>query len=61
MSEEKGGGAISSRIAFGAIYIKENENLVDRSTVEYIAENPYAQYFLGLDEFQEEPFCRKQP
>jgi hypothetical protein len=55
MSEEKGGGAISSRIAFGAITIKENENLTDRSTVEYISENPYMQYFLGLQEFQDAP------
>ena len=46
MSPDTCGGTISSRIAFGAIYIKENENLTDRSTVGYIAENPYMQYFL---------------
>lgn len=55
MSEKMGGPSISARIAFGALYIKENENLVDRSTVEHIAENPYMQYFLGLHEFQAEP------
>jgi len=55
MSENDGAPAISSRIAFGSLYIKENENLVDRRTVEYIAENPYMQYFLGLQEFRDEP------
>lgn len=47
--------AYASRIAFGAIYIKEQENLTDERTVEYIAENPYVQYFLGLHEFVMEP------
>lgn len=47
--------AISARIAFGAIYIKEQENLTDVRTVEYIAENPYMQYFLGLKDFHREP------
>lgn len=46
---------IPARIAFGAVYIKEQENLTDRRTVEYIAENPYAQYFLGLTAFRQEP------
>jgi len=46
---------ISSRIAFGALYIKENENLTDERTVENIAENNYMQYFLGLSEFSPEP------
>jgi hypothetical protein len=46
---------IPARIAFGAIYIKEQANLTDRETVEYIAENPYAQCFLGLSAFREEP------
>jgi hypothetical protein len=55
MCEDEGAGALSSRIAFGSLYIKENENLVDRRTVEYIAENPYMQYFLGLHEFRDTP------
>jgi len=46
---------IAARIAFGAIYIKEQEGLTDRKTVEYITENPYAQYFLGLISFSQEP------
>ena len=52
---ERGRPAISSRIAFGAIFIKENDNLTDESTVAAIAENPYMQYFLGLTAFQAEP------
>jgi len=46
---------ITARIAFGAIHIKEQENLSDRGTLQYIAENPYAQYFLGLSSFEMEP------
>jgi hypothetical protein len=55
-SERKDGRPpLPARIAFGAIYIKEQENLTDRKTLEFIAENPYAQYFLGLASFQREP------
>jgi hypothetical protein len=46
---------ISARIAFGAIFIKEQENLTDRQTVGYTLENPYAQFFLGLSAFRQEP------
>ena len=46
---------ITARIAFGAIYIKEQEELTDRRTLQYIAENPYVQYFLGLSVFEMEP------
>jgi len=55
--EEKREGrpAIPSRIAFGALYIKENENLTDERTVEHISENNYMQYFLGLPEFNPKP------
>ena len=52
---ERGRPATSSRVAFGAIFIKENDNLTDESTVAAIAENPYMQYFLGLTAFQAEP------
>lgn len=44
---------IPARIAFGSLYIKEQETLTDDRTLEYIAENPYTQYFLGLSEFQQ--------
>lgn len=52
ISPNEGRPAIRARIAFGALYIKEQENLTDERTVEYIAENPYMQYFLGLPEFK---------
>ena len=55
LSQETGRPAISSRIAFGALYIKEQENLTDEGTVSYLSENPYAQYFVGLKEFRTEP------
>lgn len=55
MSPEKGREAIPSRVAFGAIFIKEQENLTDEGTVVLLSENPYAQYFVGLKEFRVEP------
>ena len=55
MCPDNGARAYSARIAFGAIYIKEHENLTDERTVEYIAENPYMQYFLGLQEYKDAP------
>ena len=55
LSAEKGRAAIPSRVAFGALYIKEQENLTDAGTVMYLSENPYAQYFVGLKEFRTEP------
>jgi hypothetical protein len=53
-SESEGRPPILARIAYGAIYIKEQENLTDERTVEYLAENPYAQYFVGMKEFRTE-------
>jgi hypothetical protein len=38
---------ISARIVFGAIFIKEQENLADRQMVEYTLENPYVRFFLA--------------
>ena len=55
MSQETGRGAFSSRIAYGAIYVRQQEQLTDEETVTAIAENPYIQYFLGLKEFRDEP------
>ena len=50
-----GNPPIPARIAFGAIHIKENEDITDRRTVDNISENPYMQYFLGLKTFRSEP------
>jgi len=46
---------IPSRIAFGALYIKENENFPQERTLQHISENIYMQYFLGLTEFNPVP------
>jgi hypothetical protein len=54
-TNDTGVEAISARIAFGSLFIKESENLTDESTVTYIMENPYMQYFLGLSEFTDKP------
>ena len=52
-----GSPAITGRMAFGALVIKEELNLSDRETVEQIRENPYLQFFVGLEGFQtDEPF-----
>ena len=55
LSEETGRPALSSRIAFGSIFIKEHEKLSDEGTVQNLQENAYMQYFLGLHEFHSEP------
>jgi hypothetical protein len=54
-SKNSGVYAINARIAYGAIFVKEYMNLDDRGTVQYIMENPYVQYYLGLNEFNEKP------
>ena len=52
-----GAPAIDSRIAFGALIIKERCGYTDRETVMQITENPYLQYFIGFTEFKcEVPF-----
>lgn len=39
------------RIAIGALIIKEKLGTSDRETVEQIRENPYLQYFLGIEKY----------
>lgn len=46
-----GAGAKGVRMALGSQIIKEKLGLTDRETVQQIAENPYLQYFVGLDQF----------
>jgi hypothetical protein len=50
-----GSKPINARVAFGALYIKEYENLTQDRTVEHISENVCMQYFLGLKEYTSEP------
>ncbi len=47
--------AIDPRIVIGSLVIKHKLGLTDEGTVQIIEENPYMQYFLGLDEFAPSP------
>jgi len=55
MSSNQGTPGIDARIVIGALIIKHIEKKDDRGTIEAIQENPYMQYFLGLDSFSTEP------
>ncbi len=50
-----GAPALSGRIAFGALIIKERLCCTDEETVSQIQENPFLQYFLGLHQYEEAP------
>ena len=50
-SPDRGSPAKPFRMAFGALILKERLNCTDEELVEQIRENPYLQYFLGLEEF----------
>lgn len=54
-STDKGPPAKSIRVALGTLIIKERLGISDEETVEQIRENPYLQYFLGFEEFKDEP------
>ncbi len=57
LCEDFGAPIVPPRVALGALIIKERLDLTDRETVEAIQENPYLQFFIGLEEFtQENPF-----
>lgn len=49
-----GAPAKESRIALGALIIKERLGVTDEETVAQIRENPFLQYFLGLHEYLRE-------
>ena len=50
----RGAPAMSVRVALGALIIKERLGTSDEETVEQIRENPFLQYFLGLNVYEEE-------
>lgn len=53
----RGQKPVSVRIALGALYIQQRQQLDDRETVQQITENPYYQYFIGLPGYQDkQPF-----
>ena len=51
LTDNFGRPAISPRVVIGALIVKHEKCLSDEETVEEIRENPYLQYFLGLEEF----------
>jgi IS5 family transposase len=52
-----GNDAFPVRMALGSLIIKERMNLTDDETVAQIRENPYLQYFVGLQEYStKQPF-----
>merc|ERR1712054_392169 len=53
-SAEKGAPAKLFRMALGTLIIKEKLGTSDRETIEQIRENPYLQYFIGLNCYQQE-------
>jgi len=54
---DQGSPAISGRVAFGALVIKERLGISDRETVAQIRENPYLQFFLGYKGYSDKiPF-----
>jgi len=57
LCEDFGAPIVPARTALGALLIKERLGLTDRETVAAIQENPYLQFFIGLEEFtQDRPF-----
>ncbi len=57
LCEDFGQPIVPARVALGALLIKERLGLTDRETVAAIQENPYLQFFIGLEEFtQDRPF-----
>ncbi len=57
LCEDSGQPIVPARVALGALLIKERLGLTDRETVATIQENPYLQFFLGMEEFsQDRPF-----
>lgn len=47
--------AYSSRVAFGAILVKDIMKVTDQELVYLVSENPYLQYFFGEMGFSNEP------
>ena len=52
LSENIVAPAKSFRMALGALIIKEKLGTSERETVEQIRENPYLQYFIGLETYR---------
>ena len=55
MSAGEGRPSVDLRIVLGVLLVKHIENLSDERAIEYVQENIYAQYFVGLSSFQVDP------
>ncbi len=55
LSKDQGRPTVDLRIILGAMMVKYVENLSDEDTIQYIQENIYAQYFVGLRGFKADP------
>lgn len=51
LSGGMGAPSVDARVVIGAVVIKHKLKLDDRGTIDLIRENPYMQYFLGLDAY----------
>lgn len=54
-SKQMGAGTVNPRHIIGAFIIKHKLRLSDEETLQTISENPYMQFFLGLDDYTPEP------
>lgn len=55
LSTDQGRPTVDLRVILGALMVKHIEGLSDEDTIQYIQENIYAQYFVGLSSFQTGP------
>ena len=55
MSADQGRASVDLRVVLGALLVKHVEGISDEDTIQYIQENIYAQYFVGLPSFQTAP------
>ena len=55
MSADQGRESTDLRIVLGALLVKHVEGISDEDTIQYIQENIYTQYFVGLPSFQTRP------
>lgn len=49
LAKDKGRPGIDTRVVIGSLYVKHKLKLSDEETLQTIQENPYIQYFLGLN------------
>jgi len=51
LNDRYGRPSVDLRIILGALLVKHIQGLSDEDTIDYIQENIYAQYFVGLSSF----------